>query len=369
MIDVILNGVEKMPETNQDEKQKLKKTLGIKDDEKVVGILARLNKVKGHEYFIDSAKIVLDKGIKAKFLIMGTGDEEATLKAKVKELGLEDKIIFTGFIKNVKDYINIFDVQVNCSYGTEATSLSLLEGMSIGIPAVVTDYGGNPGVIKDGENGFLVPIKSPIDTADAIIKLLQDEKLYKEISEKAKKIYNEKFTIDVYTKNIEKEYKKVSETKFKKKFNVLDVIIIAAVLVLGLLAFKFLRKTEVITVPTVEVTYTFRSDEQTPYSTEMVDVGSEIYDSVKNYYIGKVVKKEDVPATRSDYDNDAEIYRSAEVDGKVNLLLTIQVDAMIQGKDIMADNAYDIKVGNQAFLRSKGFAAAGYIVSIERLGD
>ena len=82
IIDVILNGVEKIPETTEEERSKLKNKYGIKADEKVVGILARLEEVKGHEYFIDSAKIILDAGIKAKFLILGTGSEEEKLKQK-----------------------------------------------------------------------------------------------------------------------------------------------------------------------------------------------------------------------------------------------------------------------------------------------
>ena len=172
-IDVILNGVEKIKETSPEDKKALKKKYNIENDEYVVGILARLEEVKGHETFIEAARILLEeKKIKAKFLILGTGSEEGKLKEKVKQLKLEDKIIFTGFIKNVQDFVNIFDVQVNCSFGTEATSLALLEGMSIGVPAVVTDFGGNPGVITNGENGYIVPIKSPKETAESIEKIL-----------------------------------------------------------------------------------------------------------------------------------------------------------------------------------------------------
>jgi glycosyltransferase involved in cell wall biosynthesis len=49
---------------------------------------------------------------------------------------------------------NIMDLQINASYGTEATSLSLLEGMCLGVPAVVSDFGGNPYVIEDGKTAF-----------------------------------------------------------------------------------------------------------------------------------------------------------------------------------------------------------------------
>ena len=82
-----------------------------------------------------------------------------------------------GFLSYVEPLMNAMDIQANCSFGTEATSLSLLQGMSLGKPAVVTDFGGNPGVIRDGENGFMVPIKDPAAMADTLHKLMTDESL------------------------------------------------------------------------------------------------------------------------------------------------------------------------------------------------
>ncbi|MFR6187280.1 MAG: glycosyltransferase [Lawsonibacter sp.] len=58
---------------------------------------------------------------------------------------------------DVAALLNILDVQLNASYGTEATSLALLEGMSLGLPTIASDYGGNPWLVTDGENGLLFP--------------------------------------------------------------------------------------------------------------------------------------------------------------------------------------------------------------------
>lgn len=369
IIDVILNGVEKIPETTEEERSKLKNKYGIKADEKVIGILARLEEVKGHEYFIDSAKIILDAGIKAKFLILGTGSEEEKLKQKVKSMGLEDKIIFTGFIKNVKDFVNIFDVQVNCSYGTEATSLALLEGMSIGVPAVVTNYGGNPGVIKDGENGFLVPIKSPQETANAIIKILTDDKLREKLKEKSIEIFNEKFTVEVYTKNIEEEYEKVENEHKIRRFNLLDIVIIILVLIAGIVGYKFLNKGESTSVNTQKIIYQVRTQESEPVVYDKITLDTNIYDSVKNYYMGKVVSKESIPSTRDVLDEKNEKYVVAEVNDKIDIIITIEADATMTDKDIILGGGYPIKVGNSAYVKGKGYAGIGYVISIERLGE
>ncbi len=205
-IKVILNGVEPLNVSSEEKKAKTRKLFNISDDEKVVAIVARLNPVKGHEYFIRAAKIVSDAGINAKFIVAGTGDIMDSLKQLASEINISDKIVFAGFVDDVESLMNICDIQINASYGTEATSLSLLEGMSLGVAAVVSDFGGNPGVISDGQNGFIVPQKAPQAIADAIIKLFSDDSLMESIKNGAKEIFAQKFTAEIMSRNIENYY-------------------------------------------------------------------------------------------------------------------------------------------------------------------
>lgn len=206
-IDVVLNGVYPLEEA--EDKASIRKRFGVSEDEKVVSIVARLEDIKGHDYFIEAADLLLKKGYKAKFIIAGTGSYEEHLKEKVKALGEEENIIFTGFISDVDKLMNITDIQANASFGTEATSLALLEGMSLGIPAVVSDFGGNPGVIKDCVNGFIVPKKDSRALAEGIGKLLKDEELYKKLSKGSKEVFSETFTAQAMTRNTEDIYLKV----------------------------------------------------------------------------------------------------------------------------------------------------------------
>lgn len=210
-IDVILNGV--YPVKRAVDIDDIKKRFNVSSDEKVVSIIARLEDIKGHDYFIEAADIILNKGYKAKFIIAGTGSYMTHLQDKVKMLNREEDIIFTGFITDVDNLMSITDIQANASFGTEATSLSLLEGMSMGIPAVVSDFGGNPGVITDGENGFIVPQKDAACLADAIEKLLRDKELYDRLSKNSILVFNNKFTAQVMTRNTEAVYLEVLEGK------------------------------------------------------------------------------------------------------------------------------------------------------------
>ena len=102
--------------------------------------------------------------------------------------------------------MSITDIQANASYGTEATSLALLEGMSIGVPAVVSDFGGNPGVIKNGENGFVVAKQNSAALKNGLQKLLEDKDLYEKMSQRSREIFNATFTSRIMTKNTEDIY-------------------------------------------------------------------------------------------------------------------------------------------------------------------
>lgn len=205
-ITVILNGVKGLEKPSDTVEIRKRFECG---ESKVVSIVARLEDIKGHEYFIEAADMILNDGIDAKFYIAGTGSYEDTLKEKVKRLNRQNDIIFTGFISDVDKLMSITDVQVNASYGTEATSLALLEGMSIGVPAVVSDFGGNPGVIKNGVNGFIVPKKNSRELYLKLKELLCDDELYSRLSNGSKEIFKKTFTAKAMTEQTERIYTEV----------------------------------------------------------------------------------------------------------------------------------------------------------------
>lgn len=207
IITTILNGVSQMPEITDDEKKKIKEKYSIKPDEIVVGYLARIEELKGHKYFIEAAKIISDRfSGKYKFLIMGSGSYEEEARKLVKELNLQDVVIFTGFIDKVYEMLNIIDIQINASYLSETTNLSLLEGMSLGIPTVATKCGGTPKMIDAGQNGLLVEKADAQSLADGIIDITKDSEKYQYMKKRSKEIYNERYTAKVYAENIEKVY-------------------------------------------------------------------------------------------------------------------------------------------------------------------
>ncbi|MBE6667042.1 MAG: glycosyltransferase family 4 protein [Ruminococcaceae bacterium] len=184
-ISVIVNGVNGIERISDNEKKQLRKNLKIPEESKLVSIFARLEKCKGHDDLLNAAKIIIEKSDNFRFLIVGSGSEEHALKKKCKELGLDRYVIFTGFIENTAPYFNITDINVNCSKGTETSSLALSEGMSLGIPAVVSSFGGNPYMVRNGYNGYVYPVGNYEILATYLIELSNSVDKYKFLSKNA----------------------------------------------------------------------------------------------------------------------------------------------------------------------------------------
>lgn len=205
-IVVIQNGVEPLCQISDEEKKILRSNYNVTDGEFLIGIAARLNEVKGHVYLLEALKMLKDEGFRIKLLIAGTGDYEDTIRQKAKELDVVHDVIMAGFVSDVTGIMNILDANMNASFGTEATSLALLEGMSLGVPAIVSDFGGNPGVVTHGENGLIFETKNALDLADKLRMYFSDEALRQKLSESSHKVFDEKFRAEINTQKIENVY-------------------------------------------------------------------------------------------------------------------------------------------------------------------
>lgn len=206
-ITVVMNGVAPVEETSPQSRAALRRALGLDPDTFVFGILARIEDYKGHLYLVHAAKLLKDQG-RANFrvLIAGTGAFEEEVSRAVVEMGVDDVVQMLGFRSDVAELLNILDVQLNASYGTEATSLALLEGMSLGLPSVVSDYGGNPFLIQDGENGLVFPSRDSAALARCMARLMDEPDTAAHMRRRAGEIFQSRFTGQVFAQNIEKVY-------------------------------------------------------------------------------------------------------------------------------------------------------------------
>lgn len=204
-IVTIYNGIQPLAPISKEERRGILLSYGGDPEKKAVGIVARLEDVKDHNTFLLGAKELLDRRQDIQFYIVGDGSLRTTLEEKTKELHIEDGVIFTGFVKEVERLEAAFDLAVITSKA-EALCLSIIESMSVGIPAVGTDSGGVAEVICHGANGYLVPVGEYIALAQRMEELLDDAPLYERMSVQAKAWVATHFTAQKMTKKIEQLY-------------------------------------------------------------------------------------------------------------------------------------------------------------------
>ena len=212
-IDVIINGVDPLRRYSPNERQKCREALGL-DGKFVVGICARLEECKDHACFLRAARVLARKDERYRFLIIGDGSLRSRLEKLTDALGISDKVIFTGFTDEVERYFNCLDLNVNCSVGTETSSLALSEGMSIGLPSVASSFGGNPYMVRDGENGYIYQMGDFIGLAHKIEEIATDPELYSKMSQKAEERYRIELNSRKMTDETEALYFSLWQNKF-----------------------------------------------------------------------------------------------------------------------------------------------------------
>ena len=205
-ITVMMNGVAPLTRATDEECAALRAELGLAPNVFTAGILARIEPYKGHLYILEAAEQLKREGRRFRILIAGTGSFENEVRRAITEKGLEHEVLFLGFRSDVAKLLSILDVQLNASYGTEASSIALCEGMSLGVPAVASDYGGNPWQIDDGEDGLIFPSRDSGALARALGRLMDEPETLKNMQKRAVEIFHERFTGEIFARNVERVY-------------------------------------------------------------------------------------------------------------------------------------------------------------------
>ena len=214
-IEVIYNGIDLRRFSNtysSDQIARAKRSLGIQRGD-VVGTMGRLSSVKGQKYLIEAMKEVVSRSKDARCLIIGSGREGPALQNLAKSLGLEDRVIFTGAAyMDIPLYLACMDIFVLPSI-EEGLGLALLEAMSLGRPCVASATGGIKDIVNDGVNGVLTPVGDSGAIANAILKILNDKALAKNMSSKAIDFVKGRFSIEAMADKMIDLYRRVIRAK------------------------------------------------------------------------------------------------------------------------------------------------------------
>jgi len=194
-VEYIYNGINNKKIDTVSKEEKYNK-LGISESDDIIGYIGVLEERKGIHYLIDAMPEIINKRPKVKLIIIGEGEEDYahSLREKVKQLGIKNHVVFTGYISNAAQFMECFNVFVLPSIEFESFGLVILEAMLYKVPVVATDIGGIPEVVKSGETGFIVEAKNPEALADKILFLLSNRELAQVMGENGYNLLLSKFT-------------------------------------------------------------------------------------------------------------------------------------------------------------------------------
>ncbi|MFA6216176.1 MAG: glycosyltransferase [Candidatus Omnitrophota bacterium] len=190
----------------------LRDAFGIGRDERVIGMVGRLEPIKGPEYFIEAAAEIAAKNSRIKFIIAGEGSLKEKLQNRVLELGIKDKVIFLGWREDVPEIISLLDVLVLPSLN-EAVGMVLLEAGAAGVAVVATKVGGVPEMVHDNQTGILVPAHNPASLAGAVNDLLADPRKRLEMGKAAQAWVQGRFKAEDMAGNLSILYQELLKKK------------------------------------------------------------------------------------------------------------------------------------------------------------
>jgi glycosyltransferase involved in cell wall biosynthesis len=197
----------------------LRKEAGLGKGEKLVGIVGRLTAIKNHRLFFDGASVYLNAGgaVPIRFVVVGDGELKGELEEYAENLGIGDRVTFTGWVKNMGEVYDALDLLVLTS-NNEGTPVTVIEAMASGIPVVATAVGGVPellggsvkGSVANGvdivERGVMIPPGDGGCLAKALSIVFSNGDLTRDVVERGKEFAHKSFGRERLSGDIEKLY-------------------------------------------------------------------------------------------------------------------------------------------------------------------
>ena len=182
----------------------------ISSDDFVIGAVGGLVELKGHRFLLESVANLKDDVPEIKCIIVGAGTLRDSLENLTEKLGIHDRVVFTGFREDAMDIMRTFNVMVVPSL-SEGFSNVALEAMALGKPVIASDVGGLKDLVRDSENGILVPVKNGEEIALAVKRYHQNPDYAQQLGHQARHDVQNKFTLERMINSTNEYYEKILE--------------------------------------------------------------------------------------------------------------------------------------------------------------
>jgi glycosyltransferase involved in cell wall biosynthesis len=205
-VQIVLNGVNTRTFVrNAEDRITKRKELGLKENDIFIGVIAVFRFQKRLKEWIELFKAIHEKHPNVKGCIVGDGILKNEIMAHLKEMGMENHIIFPGLQANVKPWISAFDIFMMTS-SFEGLPIALLESMSMECAVVSTDAGGIKEVIRPGVDGFTSPVAEWKQLESHLEYLINDKSALQKLSSQSRIRVQESFSLKKMVKETETAY-------------------------------------------------------------------------------------------------------------------------------------------------------------------
>jgi glycosyltransferase involved in cell wall biosynthesis len=206
----VYSGMETAPFVNPPvPRETVRDSWGIRDDDVMVGTIARLFHLKGHEDLLDVAPQLCAKHPKLRFFWVGDGLLRGEFEQRIAAMGLKDRFILTGLVKpdKIPQLVNAMDILAHPSR-REGLARALPQGSLAGIPTITYDIDGAKEGVIDGKTGFVHPPFDKSAFADSISRLVEDEGLRQRMGRAGRQFALSRFDAQVMVNDLEKVYQR-----------------------------------------------------------------------------------------------------------------------------------------------------------------
>ncbi|MBI3007949.1 MAG: glycosyltransferase family 4 protein [Candidatus Omnitrophica bacterium] len=188
----------------------IKARLGVPVNAPVVGKIARLFPLKGHEYLMEAAPLIVKEFPDVRFLLIGDGILKEELRNEAKRLGILDNFVFAGLIPpdNIPPLIYTMDILVHTSL-REGLARAIPQALLCAKPVVTFDIDGAREVVQDGKTGHIIAPKDTKALAEKVISLLKDRTKSSRFGEEGKRIAAPLFGVDTMVERIDAVYREL----------------------------------------------------------------------------------------------------------------------------------------------------------------
>ncbi|HEX6162419.1 MAG TPA: glycosyltransferase family 4 protein [Vicinamibacterales bacterium] len=193
-----------------DEIAAARQAMGIAPGTIAIGTITRLMPSKGNQHLIDAAPKVLERHANVRFFIVGEGELQAELESRANALDLGDRLVFSGFMRDVAAALSAFDIVVFPSLW-EGTPLTVFETLAMGKPIVATDADGLLDVLTDRKDALIVPKADAAALARGIGELIENPPLAAALMAEARKT-GVRYDIAAFVRKMERLYELLHET-------------------------------------------------------------------------------------------------------------------------------------------------------------